>query len=97
MPSFDASSGPTLDTPEKQIPLSRLSASPPKFVFRAKYHTVTAIERWFADGDFHGRYGRLRDVVVGPDRALYFLTNNRDGRGTPRPADDKIYRIIPSK
>jgi len=52
---------------------------------------VTAIERWFC-----GRFGRLRDVVQGPDGALYFLTNNRDGRGTPRPGDDRIYRVSPA-
>jgi glucose/arabinose dehydrogenase len=39
--------------------------------------------------------GRVRDVVQGPDGALYLLTSNRDGRGTPRPGDDKIYRLGP--
>jgi len=34
-------------------------------------------------------------VVVGPDDALYVLTSNRDGRGRPRPGDDKILRIVP--
>jgi glucose/arabinose dehydrogenase len=53
---------------------------------------VRAIERWFTD-----RYGRLRDVVEGPDGALYFLTNNRDGRGVPRPGDDRIYRVSPAE
>lgn len=48
------------------------------------------IERWF-----EGNYGRIRDVVQGPDGYLYFLTNNRDGRGKPRQGDDRIYRIIP--
>ncbi|MFL5821725.1 MAG: PQQ-dependent sugar dehydrogenase [Solirubrobacteraceae bacterium] len=44
---------------------------------------------------FAGRFGRLRTVVEGPDGALYALTNNRDGRGTPRPGDDRVLRIIP--
>lgn len=57
-------------------------------------YTVTAIERWFVEEKGGGRYGRLRDVVAGPDGNLYFLTNNRDGRGDPSPGDDKIYRII---
>jgi len=35
-------------------------------------------------------YGRLRDVVTAPDGRLYILTNNTDGRGTPRPGDDRI-------
>ena len=56
---------------------------------------VTRIERWFASDYSEGIYGRLRDVVQGPDGALYFLSNNRDGRGTPEPGDDKIYRIVP--
>jgi glucose/arabinose dehydrogenase len=40
-----------------------------------------------------GQYGRLRDVVQGPDGALYILTNNTDGRGNPRPGDDRILRL----
>ncbi len=44
---------------------------------------------------YHNQYGRLRDVVEGPDGSLYLLTNNRDGRGTVRPGDDKIIRLRP--
>jgi aldose sugar dehydrogenase len=40
------------------------------------------------------RYGRLRDVVTGPDGALYFCTSNRDGRGNPAAEDDRILRIV---
>ncbi len=60
-----------------------------------KSEKVLRIERWFAKDYHEGKYGRLRDVVEGPDGALYFLTNNLDGRGTPQPGDDKIYRIVP--
>jgi glucose/arabinose dehydrogenase len=60
-------------------------------------YRVSGIERWFANDGSQGKYGRLRDVVEGPDGALYFLSNNRDGRGTPREGDDKIYRIVPQK
>ena len=42
----------------------------------------------------HG-YGRLRTVVEGPRGDLYALTSNRDGRGTPVSADDRILRISP--
>jgi len=42
-----------------------------------------------------GAWGRLRDVVVGPDGALYVATSNRDGRGAPDPADDRILRVWP--
>lgn len=60
-------------------------------------YKVERIERWFAKNFSGGRFGRIRDVVPGPDGFLYFLTSNRDGRGEPRPNDDKIYRIIPKK
>lgn len=39
-------------------------------------------------------FGRIRDVAEGPDGAIYFSTSNQDGRGEPRPGDDKIYRIV---
>ena len=44
---------------------------------------------------FERTYGRLREVVVGPDGALYVTTNNRDGRGGPTPEDDRILRVVP--
>lgn len=56
---------------------------------------ATRIERWFARSADEGKYGRLRDVVEGPDGALYVLSSNRDGRGDPLPGDDTIYRIVP--
>lgn len=58
-------------------------------------YTVSRIERWFAGEDKDSRYGRIRDVAEGPDGSLYFLTNNRDGRGRVREGDDHIYRILP--
>jgi glucose/arabinose dehydrogenase len=42
-----------------------------------------------------GEYGRLRTVREGPDGALYVLTSNRDGRGSPADGDDRILRIVP--
>jgi quinoprotein glucose dehydrogenase len=63
--------------------------------FQEKSDTIRKIERWFASADSEGKYGRIRDVTEGPDGALYFLTNNTDGRGSPRLGDDKIYRITP--
>lgn len=46
---------------------------------------------------FENEYGRLREVVAGPDGMLYVTTNNRDGRGVPSNDDDKILKINPSK
>ena len=39
-----------------------------------------------------GEYGRLRDVLVGPDGNVWIVTNNTS-RGTPRPGDDRIVRL----
>lgn len=44
----------------------------------------------------NGRFGRLRDVIPGPDGLLYLATNNRDGRGSPAATDDRILRISPA-
>jgi glucose/arabinose dehydrogenase len=44
---------------------------------------------------FVGEYGRMRTVVVTPDGRLWVTTSNRDGRGDPRPGDDRILLIEP--
>ena len=44
---------------------------------------------------FEGEFGRLRDVLVGPNGQIYLATSNRDGRGKPTPDDDRILRIEP--
>ncbi|MDP3941964.1 MAG: PQQ-dependent sugar dehydrogenase [bacterium] len=46
---------------------------------------------------FKGEFGRLRDVILGPDGYLYVTTSNRDGRGVPNSEDDRIIRMNPSK
>lgn len=38
-------------------------------------------------------YGRIRDVAVTPDGQLWFLTSNTDGRGDPKPGDDRILAV----
>lgn len=40
-----------------------------------------------------GDYGRLRQVTPAPDGTLWLLTNNTDGRVTPREGDDRIVRL----
>ncbi|WP_136708436.1 PQQ-dependent sugar dehydrogenase [Agromyces sp. H66] len=42
---------------------------------------------------FENEFGRLRDVVPGPDGELWFVSNNTDGRGSPGPGDDRLFRI----
>ncbi|MFG6119700.1 PQQ-dependent sugar dehydrogenase [Thalassobacillus sp. B23F22_16] len=37
-------------------------------------------------------YGRIRDVIIEND-ALFFITNNTDGRGTPSEDDDRLVRM----
>jgi glucose/arabinose dehydrogenase len=46
---------------------------------------------------FKNQFGRIRDVVLGPDNFLYISTSNRDGRGFPIASDDRIIKIDPSK
>jgi glucose/arabinose dehydrogenase len=42
------------------------------------------------------KFGRIRDVEVGPDGFLYITTSNNDSRGTPQAGDDKILKINPN-
>jgi glucose/arabinose dehydrogenase len=42
-----------------------------------------------------GTWGRLRDIIEGPDGFLYLATSNRDGRGKPAPDDDRVIRLLP--
>lgn len=46
---------------------------------------------------FKGEFGRIREVITGPDGMLYISTSNQDGRGNPQTGDDKIIRINPQK
>ena len=55
-----------------------------------RFASVEEQERLFED-----QFGRLRDVIQGPDGFLYFTTSNRDGRGSLGSNDDRILRIVP--
>lgn len=44
---------------------------------------------------FKGEFGRIRDVVLSPDKMLYITTSNKDGRGNPDSNDDKTIRVNP--
>lgn len=51
---------------------------------------VKNVEAWLKN-----EYGRLREVIQGKDGSIYLTTSNRDGRGNPNIADDRIIRLIP--
>lgn len=51
---------------------------------------VVAQEKFFVK-----TYGRIREIAEAPDGSIYFSTSNRDGRGDPTAADDRILRIVP--
>ena len=40
-----------------------------------------------------GGFGRIRDVIMGPDGGLYFTTSNCDGRGSCPDGGDLIVRV----
>lgn len=42
---------------------------------------------------FNQQYGRLRDVMEGPDGALYILSSNADGRGVVGADGDVVLRV----
>jgi len=53
---------------------------------------VLSCERWL-----HHQFGRIRDVVEGPDGCIYFTTSQFDPpEGTPRPEYDMILRLVPT-
>ena len=66
------------------------SSSPPCAASRCSDSTSTAARTRRCST---GEYGRLRTVRVGPDGALYVLTSNQDGRGSPVDADDRVLRV----
>jgi len=55
-------------------------------------NTVTSVKEHFKN-----QFGRIREVVEGPDGMLYITTSNTDGRGKAKDNDDKIIRIDPKK
>ena len=48
-----------------------------------------------AEALYVGEFGRLRTARVAPDGAVWLLTSNRDGRGSPVSNDDRLLRVGP--
>lgn len=57
------------------------------------YEAVIEGEKLTLKEHFKGQFGRLREVVLGPDGYLYVSTSNKDGRGNPVSPDDRIIKI----
>jgi glucose/arabinose dehydrogenase len=56
----------------------------------------TAILRFDLDSEEEKQvvngFGRIRDVFI-DGNTLYFVTNNRDGRGSPDNQDDRLVKV----
>ena len=55
--------------------------------------SVTTADGVDARAWYTGEFGRIRDVVSGPDGTLWMLTGNTDGRGRVRDGDDKLLQV----
>jgi len=61
--------------------------------FEGAGDTATVVEQ---ERLVEGEYGRIRTVFTGPEGHLHALTSNRDGRGSPVTADDRLIRFRPA-
>lgn len=62
-------------------------------LYEAKISSDGTVE--YIRAHWQGTFGRLRAIQKGPDGYFYLTTSNTDGRGNPRPGDDKLIRINP--
>lgn len=62
---------------------------------QALYESITNGNQVTLKEHLKGEFGRIRDVVLGPDNMLYITTSNQDGRGNPIADDDRIIKVNP--
>jgi glucose/arabinose dehydrogenase len=66
-----------------------------RVVFDGLDHREVAVHEVYFLGDPPAGLGRLREVQMGPDGALWLTTSNCDGRGSCPPGKDRILRVRP--
>ena len=59
-------------------------------LYRALFDPAHATKIQTVERYLHQQYGRLRNVVEGPNGKLYIAISNQDGRGDPLTVDDRI-------
>ena len=64
-----------------------------RVAFDPQNHRRMTLHEVYLEGEPPAGKGRLREVVMGPDGALYVTTSNCDGRGICPPDQDRILRI----
>jgi glucose/arabinose dehydrogenase len=65
-----------------------------RIVFDPAAPARVALHEVYLQGDPPGGLGRIRDVIQGPDGAIWVTTSNCDGRGTCGTEKDGIFRIV---
>ncbi|WP_435067309.1 PQQ-dependent sugar dehydrogenase [Haloplanus sp. C73] len=61
-----------------------------RVTFQGDGPSIASEERLVED-----EFGRIRTVFTGPEGHLHAVTSNRDGRGSPVDADDRLIRFVP--
>lgn len=64
-----------------------------RVVFDPAAPAKVSLHEAYFQGDPSGGFGRLREVIMGPDKHLYVTTSNCDGRGNCPTDKDRILRI----
>jgi glucose/arabinose dehydrogenase len=66
-----------------------------KALYRVVFNATDVSKIDYVERRLYNIYGRLRNVIEGPDGKIYIAVSNQDGRGKPSANDDKIIVITP--